>query len=72
MDDMKELVDRLSTLAGMILEDASADALSIEEVAGRLREKLQRIRKAGADATILADAATVALEFSHSTRRSNV
>lgn len=69
MDDMKELVDQLCTLAGMILEDASADALSIEGVGGRLREKLQRIRKAGADAAILADAATVALDFSHMKRR---
>ena len=42
MDDMKQLVDQSHTLAGTILEDASADALSIEEVRGRLNPRKSR------------------------------
>ncbi len=64
MDNIKELVDRLRTLAGMILEDASAEALLIGESRVQARLKLQRIRKAAADAMILADAAIVVLEHS--------
>lgn len=65
MDDTKELIDRLCTLAGMILEDATAEALSIDEDRGYLREKLQRVRNAAADVAVLADAAVVALEHSY-------
>lgn len=68
MDDAKELVDRLCTLAGMILEDASAQAISIGE-RDQLRSKLRTIRSAAADAVILADAAVVVLERSRAGRR---
>ncbi len=69
MDYTKELVDRLRTLAGMILEDASAEALLIGKNRDQARLKLQRIRKAAADATILADAAMVVLEHSQAEPR---
>jgi hypothetical protein len=31
MDDERELIDRLCTAAGMIMEDASADAVDISQ-----------------------------------------
>lgn len=62
MDDTRELVDRLCTLVGMILEDASAEALLIGGSRGQAGLRLQKIRKAASDAIILADAAAAALE----------
>lgn len=60
MDDSTELVDRLCTLAGMILEDASAEAI-LTGKRDKLQLKVERMRRAGADVAILADAAAVIL-----------
>ena len=64
MDDDRELIDRLCTKAGMIMEDASAEAVVIGQGPDQLREKLEKIRKSAADAATLTAAAAVVFERS--------
>jgi hypothetical protein len=60
MDDRRDLIEQLCTLAGMIFEDASAAAISIGPAPG-LQQKIERIRSAAQDAEKLAEAALVVL-----------
>lgn len=64
MDDTRELIDRLCTLAGMLMEDASAEAISIEWAGISLTSGLTRIRNSAADAATLALGALVVLRRS--------
>lgn len=64
MDDAKDLIDRLCTLAGMIMEDASAEAVAIETDRNKLTSKIRTIRNSAADVATLADAAMVVLRRS--------
>jgi hypothetical protein len=60
MDDCEELVSRLLTLAGAIMEDASAIAI-IGEGNLPLAERAAVVSSAAADAGLLAQAAAIAL-----------
>lgn len=62
MDNERELIDRLCTAAGMIMEDASAVAVDIGQDTNQLRAKLEGLRRSAADVVSLLDAATVAYE----------
>ena len=64
MDDSKDLIDRLCTLAGTIMEDAAAEAISIGANRDRLELKIGRIRSSAMDAATVADAAMVVLRRS--------
>ena len=64
MDETKDLIDRLCTLAGMIMEDASAEALAIESGRDKLATKIGRIRNSAADVAALSNAAMVVLRRS--------
>jgi len=57
MNDERELIDRLCTAAGMIMEDASACALDISQDADHLGAKLQGLRRSAADVMIIIAAA---------------
>lgn len=61
MDEDKDLIDRLCTLAGMIMENVSAEAVGIEAGRDRLSAKIERIRNSATDVAALADAAAVVL-----------
>ena len=58
MDDAQDLIDRLCTHAGMIMEDLSATAILAQAKSDR-RAKIRLIRSAGEDIAALADAAEV-------------
>ncbi len=58
MDDARDLIDRLCTIAGMIMEDVSAMAVVIDEAILR-GEKIRIIRTASQDIDVLAEAASV-------------
>jgi hypothetical protein len=60
MDDCEELASRLLTLAGAIMEDASAVAI-IGDGGMALSERAVAVSSAAADAEILAHAAAIAL-----------
>jgi len=60
MDDHEELASRLLTLAGAIMEDASAVAI-IGEGGIPLAERAAAVSGAAADAGLLAHAAQIAL-----------
>jgi len=60
MDDCEELASRLLTLAGAIMEDASAVAI-IGEGGTPLAERAAVVSAAAADADLLAHAAAIAL-----------
>ena len=62
MDDERELIDRLCTHAGMIMEDASAHAVDISQDADQLRTKLEGLRRSAADVAIIIAAAAALLE----------
>ena len=60
MDDIRDLIDRLCTWAGMIMEDVSPVAISTGgESDAALR--IEQIRAAAADIGALAEAASVIL-----------
>lgn len=58
MDDADDLIDHLCTLAGMIMEDVSAIALTIDQATER-RKKIGIVRAASQDIAALAEAASV-------------
>jgi len=60
MDDHEELASRLLTLAGAVMEDASAVAI-IDEGGISLAERAATVSGAAADAELLARAAAIAL-----------
>lgn len=59
MDDSRDLIDRLCTLAGMIMEDASADAVVLDARAEELQSRIEGIRSSATDAASLTEAAIV-------------
>ena len=62
MDDRQDLIDRLCTIAGMILEDASADAISGSVGDEATFARIDLISRAACDASKLAAAALVVLQ----------
>ena len=60
MDDAQDLIDRLLTLAGIIMEDASAVALVIEN-GGDRTARIAATAQAAGDVSALTMAAEVAL-----------
>jgi hypothetical protein len=62
MDDGKDLIDQLCTLAGMIFEDASAEAILTSPHKTQDQDRIVRIRTAGLEAQKLADAALIVLQ----------
>ncbi len=58
MDDARELIDRLCSIAGTIMEDVSATAVVIDEATAR-GDKIRIILTASQDIAALAEAASV-------------
>jgi hypothetical protein len=63
MDHRQDLIDRLCTIAGMIFEDASATAILRSSDEDGPLDRIERIRRAAADAGKLAEAALVVHQF---------
>jgi len=62
MDDAKDLLDQLCTLAGTIMEDASIDAVTIPPSQDDYLAKIERIELAGLHILRLARAAKIVLQ----------
>ena len=60
MDDTQELIDRLCTWVGMIMEDVSAIAI-LRSGESDATSRIEQIRAAASDIGILAEAASVIL-----------
>lgn len=57
--DARELIARLSTAAGMIMEDASVSAVSLAGHQRKLRTTLSELQQATRDAALLLEAAQI-------------
>lgn len=62
MDGRQDMIDRLCTLAGMIFEDASAEAIAPRVEDRSSPARIEKISKAASDASKLAAAALVVLQ----------